>query len=119
MVETLNDWYQNPIDLLANLLLIVVILVATRVISRRTQAVVQGLARRTEAPSEIVDLLGRMARIGIVAVGFLLVLYRLGWSDAALSFVAGLGILGIAIGFALQDIVKQFAAGVLLLMLRP
>jgi small conductance mechanosensitive channel len=44
---------------------------------------------------------------------------RLGWSQAALSFLAGLGIVGIAIGFALQDIVKQFAAGVLLLMLRP
>jgi small-conductance mechanosensitive channel len=48
-----------------------------------------------------------------------LVLDRLGWSQAALSFLAGLGIIGIAIGFALQDIVKQFAAGVLLLMLRP
>ena len=32
---------------------------------------------------------------------------------ATLSFLAGLGIVGIAIGFALQDIVKQFAAGVL------
>jgi len=57
--------------------------------------------------------------LGIVALGILLALDRLGWSQAALSFLAGLGIVGIAIGFALQDIVKQFAAGVLLLMLRP
>jgi small-conductance mechanosensitive channel len=48
-----------------------------------------------------------------------LVLEQLGWRQAALSFLAGLGIVGIAIGFALQDIVKQLAAGVLLLMLRP
>jgi small-conductance mechanosensitive channel len=119
MLATLTDWSGKTMDFLPNLLLILVILVATRVVSRRTQRLVQRLAGRTEAPSEVGDLLGRLARLGILAVGILLVLDRLGWSQAALSFVAGLGILGIAIGFALQDIVKQFAAGVLLLMLRP
>jgi small-conductance mechanosensitive channel len=119
MSATLAHWYDTAVSFLPNLLLILVILVLTRVVSRRTQSVVQRLAGRTEAPPEIADLLGRLARIGIVAIGLLLVLDRLNWSRAALSFVAGLGILGIALGFALQDIIKQFAAGVLLLMLRP
>jgi len=80
---------------------------------------VSRLSERTQAPREIGDLLGRIARIGILLLGMLVVLQLLGWGQAALSFVAGLGIAGIVIGFALQDIVKQFAAGVLLLMLRP
>ena len=119
MVATLREWYQNTFNFLPSLLLIALILVATRVISRRTQGLVTRLAGRTQAPPGVVDLLGRLARFGIVTLGILLVLDRLGWSQAALSFLAGLGIVGIAIGFALQDIVKQFAAGVLLLMLRP
>src|SRR5689334_616005 len=119
MVATLKDWSQTTLDFLPSLLVIALILVATRIVARRTQGLVQRLAGRTQAPAGVVDLLGRLARFGIVALGLLLVLDRLGWRQAALSFLAGLGIVGIAIGFALQDIVKQFAAGVLLLMLRP
>jgi small conductance mechanosensitive channel len=119
MDATLNDWYQTTLSFLPSLLVIALILVATRIIARRTQGLVQHLAGRTQAPAGVVDLLGQLARFAIVALGILLVLDRLGWSQAALSFLAGLGIVGIAIGFALQDIVKQFAAGVLLLMLRP
>jgi small conductance mechanosensitive channel len=119
MVATLKDWSQNTFSFLPSLLVIALILVATRIIARRTQRLVQNLAGRTQAPPGVIDLLGRLARFGIVALGILLVLDQLGWSQAALSFLAGLGILGIAIGFALQDIVKQLAAGVLLLMLRP
>src|ERR1043165_5121333 len=110
MVATLKDWSQDTLSFLPSLLVIALILVATRIISRRTQGLVQTLAGRTQAPPGVVDLLGRMARFGIVALGILLVLDRLGWSQAALSFLAGLGIMGIVIGFALQDIVKQLAA---------
>jgi small-conductance mechanosensitive channel len=60
-----------------------------------------------------------MVRIGVLLIGLVLALGQLGFGQAVLSFVAGLGIAGIVIGFALQDIVKHFAAGVLLLMLRP
>lgn len=119
MVATLKDWSQTTFDFLPSLLVIALVLVATRIIARRTQGLVHKLAGRTQAPAEVVDLLGRLARFGIVALGLLLVLDRLGWRQAALSFLAGLGIVGIAIGFAIQDIVKQLAAGVLLLMLRP
>jgi small conductance mechanosensitive channel len=119
MRATFQEWYQDTFEFFPQLLLIALILVATVIISRRTQRLVRRLAGRTQAPPGVVDLLGRLARFAIVTLGLLLVLDRLGWSQAALSFLAGLGIVGIAIGFALQDIVKQFAAGVLLLMLRP
>lgn len=115
----LNEWYNRALDFLPNLVLIAVILLLTIVAARRAQGVVYRMSERTQAPPEVTDLLGRFARFGIVAFGMLLVLDRLNLSGAVLSFVAGLGIAGIIIGFALQDIVKQFAAGVLLLILRP
>jgi small-conductance mechanosensitive channel len=113
------EWYENTVRFLPNLLLIAIILLLTLAISRRSQGLVRQLSERTQAPREIGDLLARMARIAILLVGLLLVLSQLGLGSAVLSFVAGLGIAGIVIGFALQDIVKHFAAGVLLLMLRP
>ncbi len=35
------------------------------------------------------------------------------------AFLTGLGILGFTVGFALQDVMKNFAAGVLLLLQKP
>jgi small conductance mechanosensitive channel len=115
----LSQWYDQTIAFLPNLLLIAVILLVTRIISRQAQRLVGRLTARTQAPAAIGDLLGSMARFVVAAFGILLVLGQLGLSSAVLSFVTGLGITGIIIGFALQDIVKQFAAGMLLLMLRP
>jgi small conductance mechanosensitive channel len=119
LARILDRWVADAVAFLPNLILIALILALTIIISRRTQGWVRQLSGRTAAPPEIGELLGRMARIGILIVGILFVLQRFGLDQAALSFVAGLGIAGIVIGFALQDIVKQFAAGVLLLMLRP
>jgi small conductance mechanosensitive channel len=119
-IETiLQDWSEAVVRFLPNLLLIALILFLTIVVSRRSQGLVAGLAGRTQAPREIADLLGRMVRISVLLIGAVLALGQLGFGQAVLSFVAGLGIAGIVIGFALQDIVKHFAAGVLLLMLRP
>jgi small-conductance mechanosensitive channel len=115
----LTNWYPRVVQALPNLVLIAVILLITIVLSRRTQSFVRHVSERSQAPPEIIDLFGRVARFAVVALGTLMVLDRLNLSGAVLSFIAGLGIFGIVIGFALQDIVKQFAAGVLLLMLRP
>jgi small conductance mechanosensitive channel len=115
----LTEWYTRTVQFLPNLIVIAIILLLTIILSRRSQSFVRHFSERSQVPPEIIDLLGRAARFVVVALGMLLVLDRLNLSGAVLSFIAGLGIVGIIIGFALQDIVKQFAAGVLLLMLRP
>jgi small-conductance mechanosensitive channel len=119
MRAVLEGWFDNTVGFLPTLALIAVILLITLVVSRRSQNWVRRLSERTQAPSEIIDLLARAVRLVVLAVGTILVLGQLGLDQAVFSFVASLGIAGIIIGFALQDIVKQFAAGVLLLMLRP
>lgn len=119
MQALLERWFDNIVNFLPTLLLIAVILLITRIVSRRSQSWMRHLTERTQAPAEIADLLARVVRFAVLAIGVLLVLDQLNLSGPVIGFVASLGIVGIIIGFALQDIVKQFAAGVLLLMLRP
>ncbi len=41
------------------------------------------------------------------------------WGIDVLGLIAGLGVIGLAVGFALRDILENFLAGILLLLQRP
>jgi small-conductance mechanosensitive channel len=74
------------------------------------------MGKRRKEPETCI-LFARLARWGVVAVGVLLALDLVDFDVT--GFVAGLGIAGLTIGFALQDIARNFVAGVLLLLRQP
>lgn len=76
----------------------------------------RALAARRADP-EISLLLARLTRWSIIGLGAVLALEQVAFDLTA--FLAGLGIIGFAIGFALQDVSKNFIAGVLLLLQQP
>jgi len=66
---------------------------------------------------ETVILLSRLSRWGVVVAGTSLALDQVNFDVT--GFVAGLGIAGLTIGFALQDITRNFIAGLILLVRQP
>jgi len=62
-------------------------------------------------------MLAQIAKTGIYAVGFVTALGTAGVDISGL--VAGLGLTGFALGFALRDALSNLVAGVLLLFYRP
>ncbi|MEW6298274.1 MAG: mechanosensitive ion channel domain-containing protein [Thermodesulfobacteriota bacterium] len=66
---------------------------------------------------DIVDFLGRVAKVALLLFGVVTALGTAGINVAAL--VAGLGLTGFALGFALKDVLSNFLAGVLILIYRP
>ena len=84
--------------------------------------VLLGVARRALGRSSRIDagvqqLILRFTRFVIVALAVVAVLDELGIAVA--PFIAGLGIAGIALGFAAQDTVQNLIAGVTILLDRP
>ena len=65
----------------------------------------------------IIRLAGRTAAIALLAFGTVSALGTMGINVTAL--VAGLGLTGFALGFALKDVLSNFLAGVLILLYRP
>jgi small-conductance mechanosensitive channel len=63
------------------------------------------------------ELIAKTIHVGIVILGSLLALQHVGFNVSA--FLAGLGILGFTLGFALQDVSKNFVAGLLLYLQQP
>lgn len=76
----------------------------------------QSLAKRTENTQPITLLSQLVYWLIVIAVG-IISLQMVGFNVTA--FLAGLGVAGLTIGFALQDISKNFIAGILMLIQQP
>ena len=84
--------------------------------------VVMGVTRRTLRRSKRIDagvqqLIVRFTRFVLISLAVVAVLDQLGIAVA--PFIAGLGIAGVALGFAAQDTVQNLIAGVTILLDRP
>ena len=98
--------------LLSALIIFVLSLYFARLISNLLRRVLQ----RRRAPAGAVQLLGQLALWSIIVAGSITALQQF---FEVTAFLTGLGILGFTVGFALQDIMKNFAAGVILLLQQP
>ena len=67
--------------------------------------------------SELATFMGRVARTAMLVVGAICGVATMGVDVTAL--IAGLGLTGFALGFALKDVVSNVVAGVLILIYRP
>ena len=79
----------------------------------------QALRRVRGLSPSVTSLLTSVVRVSIIAFGLLAVLNVLGLGQVVISAIASLGIVGLVVGFALQDITKQFASGLMLTLARP
>lgn len=74
-------------------------------------------APRVKADTGVVLLLSRLYYYGVLSFGLLTALDTAGIRVGAL--VAGLGLTGFALGFALKDVLSNFVSGIMLLAYRP
>jgi small conductance mechanosensitive channel len=98
------------------LLTALVIFVLSLYVARLLSKFVERVLQKRRAPAGVVQLLGQLALWSIIVAGTITALQQF---FQVTAFLAGLGILGFTIGFALQDIMKNFASGVILLLQQP
>ena len=75
------------------------------------------IIERTRARGPLSQLLAIIARITLLVLGLVTALGTLGVNITGI--VAGLGLTGFALGFALKDSIANLLAGVLILLYRP
>lgn len=113
------DWRVTLLQNTPRILTALVVLVVALLIDDRVQRGVERVIGLRNGQRELARLLGRMARGAVLLFALLIVVAIFQLTAVVTSFVASLGIVGLVLAFALQDITKNFAAGVLLLVLRP
>src|SRR5438309_8644556 len=114
-VKIINE----AIALLPNVVLAIVILLLFLLLAVAGKSVAHKWAQRRRKHQGIALLLARLVQTSIFVLGFLIA-----FSVVAPSFKAGdliklLGVGSVAIGFAFQNILQNFLAGILLLLQEP
>jgi small-conductance mechanosensitive channel len=84
---------------------------------RTSRAVIQRVGRRDVSRVDLYDVLGSAASLTVIGFGVMSALGTVGVDVTAV--IAGVGIVGVALGFALKDIVSNFTAGVMIITFRP
>ena len=112
VVDKLYGWVEGFIEMLPNLavaLLVAVVFWFLSVLVARTSQ--RALTRLGVRPS-IRGLIATIARFGILFTGLMVALGILNLDKALTSVLAGAGIIGLALGFAFQDLAANFISGV-------
>lgn len=115
--NTWNWTTENSLDWVLKLIILFVVLYAARALSRVTRRVVEQGIERVNLSQLLRRMIVATAANGVFVIGVLIALSQLGISVGPL--LAGLGIAGIIIGFALQDTLSNFASGMMILIYRP
>ena len=117
--DKLTNWMQQFILLLPNLLIALLILVVTYFVAGLMRRLVNRFLERVSASGSLNNLIETTTYVGVLAVGIFFTLEVLSLDKTVTSLLAGVGIIGLALGFAFQDIAANFISGIIIAVQRP
>lgn len=117
--ETLTAWVEDAVGMLPNIALALVVMVITWFVALAVAGAVRRGMRRVASNMQLADLTGRIARVGLILAGAFIALQILKLETWVTSILAGVGIAGVALGFAFQDIAANLMSGILMAVRQP
>ncbi len=96
---------------------VVLIFIVFFILGKIIKRLITRTATRLEFDVNLTKLFARTSNVTLIIFGFVTALGTLGINVSAL--VAGLGLTGFALGFAMKDTISNLLSGVLILLYRP
>lgn len=119
LVEKLQAWLNTAIEMLPNLAVAFLVIAVFFVIGKLIRKMVNRLLHKVTHNKTIIDLLENIVGVIVISIGIFIALGILNLSGTVTSLLAGAGIIGLALGFAFQDIAANFISGVFLSIRHP
>ena len=119
IVEKLENWIKDLVVMLPNLGLAVLIVLIGYFVARLVRNFFTRLMRNVTRHATLLHLATNTVYIIIILVAFFIALGVLNLDKAVTSLLAGAGIIGLALGFAFQDIAANFMSGIIMAIRTP
>ncbi|WP_306643327.1 mechanosensitive ion channel family protein [Sanyastnella coralliicola] len=119
VTSKLESWATTFIEMLPNFVIACLVVVAFWLVARLVRSTGKKLLSKFTDNASLVRLSGTILYVAVIAIGTFVALSILHLDKAVTSLLAGVGVVGLALGFAFQDIASNFVAGVLIATRKP
>lgn len=119
VIKKLEKWEKELIGMLPNFVLAAIILAIFFFISRFVRSVVYKIVFKISKSESLTGLFAGVFQAVFLIVGLMMALNILSLEKTVSSLLAGVGIIGLALGFAFQDLTANFISGVFMSIKRP
>lgn len=117
MEELMNTMYTYMMEFGLQAIAAVLVLLIGRWLAGRLSVLVESMMRRAKVDETLTSFVTRLSYVAMMVFVAIAALGQLGVQTA--SFIAVIGAAGLAVGFALQGTLANFASGVMLILFRP
>jgi len=119
IVNKLKGWADIAIDILPNLAVAILVVLVFSLLGRLAVRAARPALSKVSAHKQLHGLALASLKVGILLTGIFIALGVLDLDGTVTSLLAGVGVIGIALGFAFQDIAANFMAGIILAIREP
>ena len=117
--QKLEGWIESGIKHLPNFVVAILIAIVFGILAKIVGNVVGKVMRRAFESRQIAKLLTSIIKSLIIVFGIFIALDFVGLKGTVTSLLAGAGIVGLAIGFAFQDMTENLIAGIAMGIRKP
>jgi len=118
-LDKVTGWIEALIQKLPELVAAVIVLTLFWIGARILRRIALTLLDRVTDHGPLKSLAGKVVFVAVILTGLMVALGILNLGKTVTSMLAGLGIVGLALGFAFQDIAQNFMSGVIMSIRRP
>jgi small conductance mechanosensitive channel len=119
LLAKLVGWLEALIVMTPNLLLALLAIAGAVLVGKWVKTSSRNLLKRVTHNDSISNLLASAAQVAVVVMALFFSLELLHLEKTVTSLLAGIGVVGLALGFAFQDIAANFMSGFLMAWNRP
>lgn len=119
VIEKIETWIEGFIGMIPNMIGAVIIFVVFLLLARYGSKLAIKVFSKTSNNIALKNLLSTVVHWSILGLGVFIILGILGLEKAVTSLLAGVGVVGLALGFAFQDIAANFVSGIILAFRKP
>ncbi|MDO6548007.1 mechanosensitive ion channel family protein [Pseudoalteromonas carrageenovora] len=117
--EKLGGWFDVVISHIPNFIVAIVIALVFSILARYAGKLMKNVLRRSLDSTQIADLMASIFKVIVLCIGLFIALDFVGLKGTVTSLLAGAGIVGLAIGFAFQDMTENLIAGIAMGIRKP
>ncbi len=119
VMDKLRGWGTAFIEMLPNLAVAILIVIAFVILARIAVRITRPALGRISSHKQLRGLALSVLKTGIFLLGVFIALGVLNLDGTVASLLAGVGVIGLALGFAFQDIAANFMSGIILAVREP